>query len=72
MARAVEIDTGPLERIPGHTGKATFLSEIEAITFRNRKMREPGGEKLYVYRCNYCRGWHLTRMKQPKMDRVVE
>ena len=28
--------------------------------------------KLYIYPCDLCRGWHLTRNKQQRKDRAVD
>lgn len=33
---------------------------------------EPGRDQLYVYKCKWCRGHHLTRQPQGRPDAAVD
>lgn len=41
-------------------GKRRLPDEITARAV-GQHMGERSGDKLFVYRCRFCRGWHLTK-----------
>ena len=44
-------------------GKKRYATRLFAM--RILRVRQPmQAERLYVYQCPECRGWHLTRMEQ--------
>ncbi len=47
-----------------HGPKVRFRSPAKARQAMRKHRHSP--EKLYVYRCPNCRGWHITSVPQPK------
>lgn len=47
--------------------KTRYKSEQAArVTARTQVQNRPELERLYVYGCGHCRGWHLTRREQKR------
>lgn len=42
------------------TRKRRYASEAEAKKAAERSSRRKDAPKIFVYRCEYCGGWHLT------------
>jgi hypothetical protein len=42
------------------TRKRRYASEAEAKKAAERGSRRKDAPKIFVYRCEYCGGWHLT------------
>ena len=40
--------------------KRRYASEAEAKKAAERSSRRKDAPKIFVYRCEYCGGWHLT------------
>lgn len=41
-------------------GKRRYADELDARAV-GMNSAESSGDKLYVYRCRFCRGWHLSK-----------
>lgn len=46
--------------------KRRYPDEFVARASGQWSKAQSGEEKLYIYRCRLCRGWHLTKVHQNK------
>lgn len=60
IRRLLEIGLRPCLR------KVQYPSKKVAKKAADRNMQARGGRKLYIYRCQNCRKWHLSNLEQPK------
>ncbi|WP_421794297.1 hypothetical protein [Hydrocarboniphaga effusa] len=44
--------------------KARYGDEEKALRSVDRCQRERPGVHLRIYACDYCHGWHLTKVRQ--------
>lgn len=51
--------------------KIRHRSKSVARVVGQRELRTKGGPMLYVYQCEVCSEWHLTRQKQPSPSAAV-
>jgi hypothetical protein len=49
-----------MKRIPGCHGKRGYGSYQDAVAMREKRQKENGAGELRIYRCTFCRMWHLT------------
>lgn len=54
----------------GCEDKRRYTDEMVARA-NGQRLSELNGVELFIYPCNLCRGWHLTRRKQYRPDRAV-
>lgn len=56
------------------SAKVHFPTELAAARAKNEfnnKIRKPGARRLYIYDCDWCSGWHLTK-QNPKTRKVYK
>jgi hypothetical protein len=44
--------------------KRRYADQIAALTLAVHEMEKHAGLKLDTYKCRYCHGWHLTRVRR--------
>lgn len=51
--------------------KARYADRGVALKHGRRSMAERYDGQLWIYRCSFCKGWHLTRWDNGEANRVV-
>lgn len=63
----------PAERERMCSGKHRWPDEVSVMAgaLHALETHPPMSGRLYYYRCSECRGWHLTKSKQPGQKPVT-